>query len=145
MKEVWRMHVEISARNKTSTCAVADAFENPLFSVGASNPGFGSHYQGGPASAEFSKVRLPAGTPSVRQKLRPFTNTAEVDAHHNTPSIGSQAQPAHKSHTVQWAERTEHCAGNCREKEIENPVFIPFAWGYTDGAVCGGYSVMARP
>jgi hypothetical protein len=32
------------AQKKTSACAVSDAFENPRFTVGASGPGFGSHY-----------------------------------------------------------------------------------------------------
>ena len=37
----------INARKKTSTCAVSNAFENPLLSEGASRPGFGSHYRVG--------------------------------------------------------------------------------------------------
>lgn len=32
------------AQEKTSACAVSDAFENPQCTVGASCPGFGSHY-----------------------------------------------------------------------------------------------------
>src|SRR5947199_8832302 len=52
------------------------AFENPLFSTGASHPGFGSHSRVGLQAPNV--CWLPAGTPSVRQKDRQVTNTAEV-------------------------------------------------------------------
>ena len=72
-----------SAQKKTSTCAVVAPFENPLCTLGASAPAFGSHCSAGNGSHGWAcKPRLlywlPAGTPSVRQKLRQFTNTAEV-------------------------------------------------------------------
>jgi hypothetical protein len=52
------------------------AFENPLFSMGASHPGFGSHSKAGLQAPNV--CWLPAGTPSVLQKDRQVTNTAEV-------------------------------------------------------------------
>jgi hypothetical protein len=72
------------------------AFENPLFSTGASRPGFGSHSKVGLQAP--SVCWLPAGTPSVRQKDRQVTNTAEVmeavaDFHHQF-IISSQGRQA---------------------------------------------------
>lgn len=52
------------------------AFENPLFSTGASHSGFGSHSMVGLQAPNV--CWLPAGTPSVLQKDRRLTNTAEV-------------------------------------------------------------------
>ena len=45
---------------KTSACAVLDAFENPLFSVGASARVFGSHYWVG-LQAPSNKSLAPCG------------------------------------------------------------------------------------
>jgi len=56
---------------KGSTCAVSDAFENPQLYRGASDSVFGSHYIGWACKLR-SRYRLPAGTPSVRQKDRPM-------------------------------------------------------------------------
>jgi hypothetical protein len=71
------------------------AFENPLFSTGASRPGFGSHSKVGLQAP--SVCWLPAGTPSVRQKDRQVTNTAEVmeavaDFHPQSITLGEVRQ-----------------------------------------------------
>gem|GEM_PF-3343792 len=58
-------------REKASTCAVSDAFENPQSYRGASDPVFGSHYIGWACKLR-NRYRLPAGTPSVLQKDRPM-------------------------------------------------------------------------
>ena len=75
---------EKSAEKNLHLCRFG-AFENPLFSMGASHPGFGSHSKVGLQAPNV--CWLPAGTPSVRQKDRQVTNTAEVmeavaDFHH---------------------------------------------------------------
>jgi len=74
--EPARGRAQGGAEKNLRLCRV-DAFENPLCSRGASGPGFGSHNGGGRASTGRS-YWLPAGTPSVLQKCRLFTNTAEV-------------------------------------------------------------------
>src|SRR5438128_2132971 len=66
----------ISRRIKNLHLCRVGAFENPLFSTGASHPGFGSHSKVGLQAPNV--CWLPAGTPSVLQKDRQFTNTAEV-------------------------------------------------------------------
>lgn len=55
----------------------ADAFENPQCMVGAACPVFGSHLLWW-ACKPRADIRPPRVTPSVRQKCRLFTNTAEV-------------------------------------------------------------------
>src|SRR5439155_26829613 len=57
------------AQKNLHLCRAA-AFENPLFSEGASRPDYGSHYGVGLHAPDGSSVWLPAGTPSVRQKCR---------------------------------------------------------------------------
>ena len=76
------------------------AFENPLFSTGASHPGFGSHSKVGLQAP--NGCWLPAGTPSVRQKDRQVTNTAEVmeavaDFHHQFIIPMEARQAFHRS------------------------------------------------
>jgi hypothetical protein len=66
---------ELRAEKNLHLCR-AGAFENPLFSTGASHSGFGSHSRVGLQAPNV--CWLPAGTPSVRQKDRRLTNTAEV-------------------------------------------------------------------
>ena len=66
---------EKSAEKNLHLCRFG-AFENPLFSMGASHPGFGSHSKVGLQAPNV--CWLPAGTPSVLQKDRRITNTAEV-------------------------------------------------------------------
>ena len=74
---------KLCGKKRTSACAVCDAFVNPLFSRGASGPGFGSHnrdrvkrYSGHASTGQ--SYWPPAGHASVRQKLTSITNTAEV-------------------------------------------------------------------
>ena len=97
-----------SAEKNLRLCRV-DAFENPLLSVGASSSGFGSHCKGGLASAKLINGRLPAGTPSVRQKDRQFTNTAEVFeavadfANYSSKSLGRSQVIPRRSHVPERA------------------------------------------
>ena len=74
------------AQKNLRLCRV-DAFENPQLNRGASGPVFGSHYKGW-ACKHRKSYWLPAGTPSVRQKDRPITNTAEVVRLSPTPQFG---------------------------------------------------------
>ena len=69
-KKVFRAH-----KKNLHLCRLG-AFENPLFSTGASRSGFGSHSEVGLQAPNV--CWLPAGTPSVLQKDRRITNTAEV-------------------------------------------------------------------
>jgi len=64
-------------REKASTCAVLDAFENPQLYRGASDSVFGSHYKGGLASSEIA-----IGSQRVLhrfvKRIVQCTNTAEA-------------------------------------------------------------------
>jgi len=56
-----RNEVQSKCAQKTSACAVSDAFENPRFRVGASCPGFGSHYGVGLQAPDKIKSLAPSG------------------------------------------------------------------------------------
>src|SRR5438132_14389322 len=75
METTFPMNCSCTAQKSLHLCR-ADAFENPQCNLGASCPVFGSHYKVGLQAP--SEILAPAGTPSVRQKCRLVTNTAEV-------------------------------------------------------------------
>jgi hypothetical protein len=56
----------------------ADAFENPLFSEGASRPDYGSHYRVGLQAPDDCKCLAPCGYSTGSSKVPSITNTAEV-------------------------------------------------------------------
>ncbi len=71
------MNFEKNYDKKNLRLCRVDAFENPHCTCGCLTHGFWIPLQGGLASTARI-IWLPAGTPSVLQKYRLFTNTAEV-------------------------------------------------------------------
>src|SRR5438093_7656802 len=65
------------AQKNLHLCRAA-AFENPLFSEGASRPDYGSHYGVGLHAPDGCKCLAPCGYSIGSSKVPSVTNTAEV-------------------------------------------------------------------
>ena len=68
---------EGGAQKNLHLCRAA-AFENPLFSEGASRPDYGSHYGVGLRAPDGCKCLAPCGYSIGSSKVPSVTNTAEV-------------------------------------------------------------------